>query len=385
MVNCEFKRITMSDLFNNYMDNAEEGVSVDIKIDGKLIKTDIRPPYQREFVYSDDKRDKVIDTLVKNLPLGIVYLAKNNDGTMEVIDGQQRILSICKYLNGEYSVNGICDYLDNKNFNVDTMKDTTIYEQIMSYDKLLVYIVEGSEDEKLAWFKTINIAGEKLTEQELLNANYVGEWLTDAKRKFSKSNCAAYKLGKDYVKGSPIRQDFLETALDWISDGNIAQYMSEHQSDANANELYLYFNNVINWIKVTFGDYNYRREMLGINWGRLYNKYHNNIYDTDALEEKIFKLMANEEVTDKKGIYEYVLSGENPELARKLSKRTFCERDKRTAYERQKGICPIMNEHYAFEDMEADHIIPWWLGGTTTLDNLQMVWKHANRMKGGKV
>lgn len=217
MITCTFKQISIADLFNGFVNNEEEGVYTYIRIDGELIKTDIRPPYQREFVYSDDKRNKVIETLSRNLPLGVIYLAKNSDGTMEVIDGQQRIMSICKYLNGDFSVNGIADFLNEKTFNCELYKNTAIYKQIMSYNNLLAYIVEGNDDEKLDWFRTINISGEKLTEQELLNANYTGEWLCSAKRKFSKTNCVAFKKGNKLVNGSPIRQDYLETVLSWIS------------------------------------------------------------------------------------------------------------------------------------------------------------------------
>lgn len=386
MINCIFKTITVGDLFNGFTDNAEEGVYTHIRIDGELIKTDIRPPYQREFVYSDDKRNKVMETIVRDLPLGMVYLGRNADGTLEVIDGQQRILSICKYLNGEYSLNGITEYLEDKAFNPETMGETAIGQRILNYDKLMVYIVEGSDDEKLDWFRTINISGERLTEQELLNANYVGPWLADAKRKFSKTNCVAYKIGKKYVKGSTIRQDYLETALSWISGGkeNISKYMGEHQFDGNAEDLWHYFSEVIVWAETLFGCH-YRKEMCGIDWGRLYNTYHGNDYDIFVINSKADELMANEEVTDKRGIYEYLLSGEDEALARRLSKRTFSERDKRTAYEKQNGICPITGERYPYEEMEADHIVPWWMGGITMLDNLQMVWKHANRMKGGKV
>ena len=258
---------------------------------------------------------------------------------------------------------------------------------ILDYE-LMVYVCDGNERERLEWFRTINIAGEKLTDQELLNINYIGAWLSDAKRKFSKTNCVAFKLGHKFVKGSPIRQDYLETALSWISGGNITNYMSTHQHDVNANELWLYFNSVITWIETTFAldtnPKNYRKEMLGLNWGDLYNRFRNNMYDAQAIEKRVNELMANEEVTDKKGVYEYILSGENEDMACKLSKRTFSEADKRTAYERQNGICPITGEYLPISEMQADHIIPWWKGGTTTLSNLQMISKTANARKGGR-
>ena len=381
MITCTFKQISIADLFNGFVNNEEEGVYTYIRIDGELIKTDIRPPYQREFVYSDDKRNKVIETLSRNLPLGVIYLAKNSDGTMEVIDGQQRIMSICKYLNGDFSVNGIADFLNEKTFNCELYKNTAIYKQIMSYNNLLAYIVEGDDDEKLDWFRTINISGEKLTEQELLNANYTGEWLCSAKRKFSKTNCVAFKKGNKLVNGSPIRQDYLETALSWISGGkeNIQKYMAGHQFDEDAEPLWKYFVEVIEWVEKTF---TYRKEMKGIDWGKLYREYGKVEYNVAELEEKVKALMADDDVNSKKGIYEYVLSNCSKDKERHLSIRKFSDKDKRTAYERQNGICPICGEYHTIDEMEGDHIIPWSKGGKTTIDNLQMLCKKCNREKG---
>ena len=380
MITCTFKQISIADLFNGFVNNEEEGVYTYIRIDGELIKTDIRPPYQREFVYSDDKRNKVIETLSRNLPLGVIYLAKNSDGTMEVIDGQQRIMSICEYLNGKFSVNGIADFLNEKTFNCELYKNTAIYKQIMSYNNLLAYIVEGDDDEKLDWFRTINIGGEKLTEQELLNANYTGEWLCSAKRKFSKTNCVAFKKGNKLVNGSPIRQDYLETALSWISGGkeNIQKYMGDNYQKENAEPLWKYFVEVIEWVEKTF---TYRKEMKGIDWGKLYREYGKNEYDVAELEEKVKALMADDDVNSKKGIYEYVLSNCSKDKERHLSIRKFSDKDKRTAYERQNGICPICGKHHEIDEMEGDHIIPWSKGGKTTIDNLQMLCKKCNREK----
>lgn len=380
MITCTFKQITIADLFNGFVNNEEEGVYTHIRIDGELIKTNIRPPYQREFVYSDDKRNKVIETLTSDLPLGIVYLAKNEDGTMEVIDGQQRIMSICKYLNGDYSVNGIADFLNEKKFDCERFKNTSVFKQIMSYDKLFIYVIEGTDDEKLEWFKTINISGEKLTEQELLNANYTGEWLCSAKRKFSKTNCVAYKKGNKLVNGSPIRQEYLETALSWISGGkeNIQKYMAEHQFDENADPLWDYFVEVIKWVEKTF---TYRKEMKGIDWGKLYREYGKTEYDVAELEKKVKALMEDDDVDNNKGIYEYVLSNCAKEKERCLSIRKFKDKDKRSAYEKQNGICPICGKHYTIEEMEGDHIVAWSKGGKTTIDNLQMLCKKCNREK----
>lgn len=372
----ELHNIKVRDLFNGYSNKDEEGVV------GYGCKLNIRPAYQREFCYSEKQQKAVISTLYKGLPLNVMYWVHNGDGTYELLDGQQRTMSICEFINGNFSMefnNGVPKYFHN-------LTDEE-QEKILNYE-LMVYICEGSDLERLEWFHTINIAGEKLTNQELLNINYIGTWLSDAKHKFSKTNCVAYKLGSKYVKGSPIRQEYLETALKWISDDNVGEYMSAHQYDVNANELWLYFQNVINWVEATFAldanPKNYRKEMCGLNWGSMYNRFHSNIYDANFIEKRVNELMSNEEVTDKKGVYEYILSGEDENLACKLSKRAFSNADKRTAYERQNGICPITGEHLPIEDMQADHIVPWWKGGTTTLDNLQMISKTANARKGGK-
>lgn len=371
------QQIKVRDLVNGYVNNDEEGV---VGYGGRL---NIRPAFQREFVYNEKQQKAVIDTVVKGYPLNTMYWVHNEDDTFELLDGQQRTLSICEFVEGNFSMEfskGVEQAFHN----------LTDDEQnaILDYE-LMVYICDGNERERLEWFRTINIAGEKLTDQELLNINYIGSWLSDAKRKFSKTNCVAFKLGHKFVKGSPIRQDYLETALSWISGGNITNYMSTHQHDVNANELWLYFNSVITWIETTFAldtnPKNYRKEMLGLNWGDLYNRFRNNMYDAQVIEKRVNELMANEEVTDKKGVYEYILSGENEDMACKLSKRKFSDADKRTAYERQNGICPITGEYLPITEMQADHIIPWWKGGTTTLSNLQMIAKTANTRKGGRV
>lgn len=372
----KLQQIKVRDLVKGYVNNDEEGV---VGYGGRL---NIRPAFQREFVYNEKQQKAVIDTVVKGYPLNTMYWVRNEDDTFELLDGQQRTLSICEFVEGNFSMEfskGVEQAFHN----------LTDDEQnaILDYE-LMVYICDGNERERLEWFRTINIAGEKLTDQELLNINYIGSWLSDAKRKFSKTNCVAFKLGRKFVKGLPIRQDYLETALSWISGGNITNYMSTHQHDVNANELWLYFNSVITWIETTFAldtnPKNYRKEMLGLNWGDLYNRFRNNMYDAQAIEKRVNELMANEEVTDKKGVYEYILSGENEDMACKLSKRTFSDADKRTAYERQNGICPITGEYLPITEMQADHIIPWWKGGTTTLSNLQMISKTANARKGGR-
>ena len=357
----ELHEITVGEVAAEYVDNAEEGV---VGYNGRL---NIRPKYQREFVYDEKKRNAVMDTIRKNFPLNVIYWAKNEDGTFEVLDGQQRTISFCQYVVGDYSI-------ENRAFHNLTEAEK---EQILSY-KLMVYFCEGNDREKLDWFRIVNIAGEKLTDQELRNAVYTGPWLSDAKLKFSKSNCAAYLLSKDYVRGSPIRQEIFESALKWISNGEIENYMSIHQHDPNANELWMYFQNVIHWVELTFP--NYRKEMKGIDWGELYEHFKGHLFDTEKLEREIQALMMDDDVSNKKGIYPYVLTREE----KNLNIRTFTEIQKRSAYERQGGICKKCGGRFELSEMEADHITPWSLGGKTVPENCQMLCKQCNREKSGK-
>lgn len=357
----ELKEITVRELANGYKDNAEEGV---IGYGGKL---DIRPPYQREFIYKDKQRDAVITTIRKNFPLNVMYRAVREDGNYEIIDGQQRTISVCQYLIGDFS------YANRYFHNLQDDEQ----EQILNY-KLMIYLCSGTDSERLEWFKTINIAGEKLTDQELRNAVYAGSWVTDAKRYFSKNGCAAYSIGHNYLTGSPIRQEYLETAIDWITDGKIEVYMSKHQHDPNATALWMYFQSVITWVQATFPVY--RKEMKGIEWGRLYNKYKDKIYDTKELEKRISELMQDEDVTSKKGIYTYLLTKEE----RHLNIRAFTDNMKRESYERQEGICPQCKKHFELSEMDADHIKPWHDGGKTVIENCQMLCRHDNRIKSGK-
>lgn len=242
----------------------------------------------------------------------------------------------------------------------------------------MVYICSGTDSEKLEWFKIINIAGEKLTDQELRNAVFAGSWVSDAKRYFSKTGCPAYAIANKYVSGSPIRQDYLETAISWLNNGNINEYMALNQHKPNANELWLYFQAVINWIKVTFP--HYRNEMKGIDWGSLYNHYKDTSYDADELEKQIKQLMIDDDVTKKKGIYPYLLTGKE----KHLNIRAFTEQMKRQAYEMQEGICPVCKQKYQLSEMEADHITPWHEGGKTNAQNCQMLCREDNRRKSGK-
>jgi hypothetical protein len=289
------------------------------------------------------------------------------DGNFEIIDGQQRTISACQYVKGEFSINGLAFH------NLPNDKQ----EQILNYP-LMIYLCSGTDSEKLEWFKTINIAGERLTDQELRNAVYHGPWVSDAKRHFSKTGCPASGFASDYMSGSPIRQEYLETAIDWISEGKIEGYMSKHQHEPNANELWLYFQSVINWAKAIFP--NYRREMKGVAFGPLYNQFKDKPQDSKKLEKEIAKLMQDDDVTKKSGIYEYVLTRNE----KSLNIRSFTSSQKREAYERQKGKCAKCKKHFEIEEMEADHIKPWHGGGKTISENCQMLCKQDNRTKSGK-
>ncbi len=361
-------KVKVSELAQGYEDNAENGVVAWNK------KLDVRPAYQREFVYDEKKRNAVIDTLIKGYPLNIMYWAKNDDDSYEIIDGQQRTISICQFLNNEFSFN-------NRIFSGMTQSEK---DEINSYE-LTVFVCEGNDKEKLDWFETINIAGEELEKQELRNAVYTGKWLSDAKRYFSKTNCAAYNIASKYLAGELKRQKYLETAIRWHAnaktDDEIRAYMGAHQMDSDALELWSYFQNVIGWVKAKFKVY--RREMKGIEWGFIYNRFDEktrNSFDAEKIEAELKKYFGYEyedQITNKKGIFEYVLDGDE----RHLNIRAFKESEKRAAYEKQNGICAKCGKHFEYNEMEGDHITPWSKGGKTELSNLQMLCKDCNRRK----
>lgn len=360
----ELHKITVRELTQGYEDNAENGVCA---YGGKL---DVRPPYQREFVYKEKQRDAVIDTLTQGFPLNVMYWAVRDDGTYEIIDGQQRTISICQYVNGDFA------YLFRYFHNLQPDEQ----QQILDYE-LNVYICSGSDSEKLKWFKTINIAGEELTEQELRNAVYAGSWVSDAKRYFSKPGCVASKIASDYLTGSAIRQDYLETAISWISDGNIEVYMSSHQHDASAAPLWQFFQSVITWLESSFHPSKERKKIMkGIDWGLLYKEFKDTVIDSKAVDEEVKKLILDDDVTKKTGIYPYILTRKE----KFLSIRAFSEAQKLAAYENQLGICPHCHEHFELNQMEADHITPWHDGGRTIAENCQMLCRECNRRKSGK-
>lgn len=361
------QQIKIKDVFNGYKNSNEDGV---VGFGGNL---NIRPKYQREFVYDDRKRNEVIATVQKDFPLNVMYWIDNEDGTFELLDGQQRTISICEYLDNKFSI-----LKDGNRKKFHNLTETE-KEQILNYE-LMIYFCEGNDKEKLDWFKIINIAGEKLTAQELRNAVYTGSWLTDAKVYFSKNNCVAWNLAKNYLNGVPIRQDYLESAISWISNGNIEEYMSDHQHDANAKELWRYFEDVMEWVQRVFPKY--RKEMKGLPWGEFYNKFKDQGFEKIAKENerRVSELYKDNEVTKKSGIYQYILTNNE----KYLSLRVFDDDIKSQVYEQQKGICPICHEHYAIEEMEADHIRPWSKGGKTVAENCQMLCKKDNREKSDK-
>ena len=267
----ELNEIPVRKIVKDYKDDGEGGV---VGFGGKL---DIRPKYQREFIYNPKQRDAVVDTITQDFPLNVVYWAVREDGGYEIIDGQQRTVSIARYVANDFSFDGLYFH----NLPSDKQK------QILDY-KLMIYVCSGTDSEKLEWFKIINIAGAKLFDQELRNAVYAGSWVTDAKKYFSRSGCVAHQIGKDYLTGKSIRQEYLETAIKWISGNQIEEYMGKHQHESSAEPLWDYFQSVINWTKDTFTTY--RDPMKGVDWGTLYNSYKNEKLDPGKIEEETGKL-----------------------------------------------------------------------------------------------
>lgn len=374
-MNIKLKPIKVRELCESYNDLSiqEEGI---VGYGGRL---NIRPKYQREFVYNDKQRNAVIDTVWQGFPLNVMYWVKTDgsDGIeYELLDGQQRTISICSFIAGEFMM-----VLDGNLTNFDGLTETQ-KNRIYDYE-LQVHICEnGTDEEKLKWFNTINIAGEKLTEQEIRNAIYSGPWVTQAKRRFSKTSCVAYKLASDYMSGTPIRQDYLETALKWIGDVqgmSIEQYMVTHKHDTDADELWQYFQDVIHWVDKLFGR-KYKKEMKGVEWGLLYNKHRDTKLTATAIGEQMAKLMADSDVQKKSGIFAYILDGN----IHHLGIRAFDANTRREVYERQGGKCAICGKPFDIEVMEADHITPWVEGGRTIASNCQMLCRECNRRKSSK-
>lgn len=364
--------VTVGEITKGYVNNEEQGVR------GYDSRLDIRPPYQREFIYNEKEQQAVITTVLNGYPLNVMYWVKRGDDAecpYEVMDGQQRTLSLCEYVDGKFSY-------DFKNF-FNQPKD--IQQKILNY-KLTVYVCEGEASEKLDWFRTINIAGKQLNEQEINNAVYAGPFVTDAKRYFSKNSCAAYRLGKDLVNGVPIRQDYLKKALEWMADHerrkgrqqSAVGYMALHQHDPNANNLWTYFQNVLNWAITNFNMTKFKKIMKGLDWALLYDRYHGKTLNTEEIERQISVLVRDSEIQKPLGIIPYVLTGDE----HYLDLRSFPDDIKMAVWERQNHICPHCGKEFDFEFMEGDHITPWCEGGRTVENNCQMLCRECNRRKG---
>lgn len=366
--------IKVKNIIEGYIDKGDDGV---FAYDGKLA---IRPPYQREFVYDSKQAEMVIHTALKNYPLNVMYWVKVEENKYEVLDGQQRTLSIMHYLTHKFPIK-----LDGQTMYWDSLPEDK-YKKLMDYE-FMIYICEGTESEKLEWFNTVNIAGEELTPQELRNSVYTGPWLSNAKRYFSKRNCAAKGLSDRYIIGDPNRQELLEKALKGICEyqgiKDITEYMAEHKSDNDADELWQYFQDVIRWVEKIFPTY--FPDMKGLDWCHLYNVYHKNSYNSSVMSCEVKRLHEDEDVQKTKGIYEYLLSKElDPFAGRLLNLRTFEKRDKIAAYSKQNGVCPICRQHFEYDEMEGDHIKPWSKGGHTSPENCQMLCKDCNVKKTDK-
>ncbi len=374
MLKIEQKEVTVGEITEGYINNEEQGVR------GYGGRLDIRPPYQREFIYDENEQRAVITTVLHNYPLNVMYWVKRSDDAecpYEVMDGQQRTLSLCQYVANKFAY-------DFKNF---FNQPADVRKKILDY-KLTVYVCEGEESEKLEWFKTINIAGKPLNEQEIRNAVYAGPFVSDAKKHFSKKLCAAYRLGKDLVNGSPIRQDYFKKALEWMADHETRSgkpqsavgYMSQHQHDLNAMPLWSYFQSVLRWATDTFDMKKFRKIMKGLDWAMFYDAYHEKALDMEAMEKQIVELIGDDEIQKPLGIIPYVLTGDE----HCLDLRAFTDKTKLAVWEKQHHKCAHCGKEFDFQLMEGDHITPWREGGRTVMENCQMLCRECNRRKGSK-
>lgn len=380
--------ITIRDLCKGYVNESETDIEKGVyAYNGKLC---VRPAFQRSFIYNDKQANAVVNTAFRGFPLNIMYWADNGDGTYDCLDGQQRTISLANFVDGITHFTAPWCH-DNKKSYFNTLKriDPDLVEKFLNYE-LEIYICKGTKAERMEWFKTINIAGEKLYDQELRNANYVSAWLTDAKHYFSKANsistakCPAERIGCEYTNKNANRQELLEQVITWIIDSkedeDICQYMEDHMNDKDASELWNYYNNVINWIKELFpGDY--ESGMKSVNWGHLYNKYKDEEFDADEIHNTFTELMefkASKELdVSVAKIVEYCITKDES----LLKHRAFSEPQRTALYNRQKGICPDCNKHFMKAEMHAHHIVPWYNGGLTELSNGVMLCKECHTQR----
>lgn len=379
--------LTVADICNGFVYNELEGKGL-FGWGGKLV---IQPEYQRNYIYADGKRDvAVVDSLLKEYPLGLIYFVKVGEDKYEVLDGQQRITSFGRFVTNKFAVrdkNGMQQIFDGL--------DKTLQKRILD-SKLTIYVCEGDEPEIKEWFKTINIAGVPLNEQELLNAIYSGPFVTAAKEEFSNSGNSNLQKWKVYVRGSEIRQEILHEALRWVSKGDIDGYMGDHRRKTDIQELKTYFKTVIDWIDGVFEST--EDEMCGLEWGRLYETYHKNAYNPKMVWERVKALYADDFVKNRRGIFEYVLGGETD--TKLLDVRVFDMKTSKAVYAKQttaakkkgESNCPLCavghlanrSRIYNFNEMDADHVTAWSKGGVTSAKNCQMLCKTHNRAKGNR-
>ncbi len=381
--------ITIREICDGFVYNELEGKGL-YGLSGKLT---IQPEYQRNYIYASDggKREMaVIESILRDYPIGLIYFNKVSENNLEILDGQQRITSIGRFITDKFAIkdeNGMEQYFNG----MAKDKQARILET-----KLLIYECEGTESEIKEWFRTINIAGVPLNNQELLNAVYSGPFVTLAKAEFSNSQNSNIQKWSAYVSGSANRQDFLECALNWVSEGNIGDYMSKHRYDNNINELMGYFKNVIDWISTVFIDV--ESEMCGLEWGRLYEEYHTKSYNPEKVSAEVHALYGDLYVKNRKGIFEYILGGLVD--TKLLDVRVFDDATKKSVFETQTEIaktkgesnCPLCalghdankGKIWRLDEMDADHVEAWSKGGETALKNCQMLCKTHNRAKGNR-
>ena len=382
------KSITIRELCEGYVNESETQIEDAVKAyGGKLC---VRPAFQRAFVYDKKQENAVIDTAMKGFPLNIMYWVDNGDGTYDCLDGQQRTISLCNFVDGVSSFEAPWFNGGKKNY-IHTIQriDPDMYERFMNYE-LEVYICQGAKSERMEWFRTINIAGEELYPQELRNANYVSPWLTDAKRYFSKANasstakCPAERIGGQYTNKNANRQEILAQVISWrigsTEDTDICQYMEDHIHDKDASDLWNYFNEVIDWINEVFPG-TYDKGMASVNWGYLYNNFSDEDLDPDEISNKFdelidFKASKELDVSVAK-IVEYCITRDES----LLKHRKFSEVQRTSLYNKQKGICPDCGQHYLKADMHAHHIIPWYNGGLTEINNGVMLCKECHTQR----